>query len=76
MPDPDIQALQWLRQWESAGPALAEVRNRELRELTDAEALRASEVVLSIPVSPVSPARWSSSGFVEQQVLFHRLRPR
>ncbi len=72
----DVQANQWLRQWKSAGPALAEVRKRELRELTDEEALRASEAVLSIPAPPVSPERWTTSGLVEQQAWFHRLRLR
>lgn len=72
----DILAAQWLRQWKSAGPALEEVRKRELRELTDEEALRISEAVLSIPAPPVSPERWSSSGLVEQQTWFHRLRQR
>jgi hypothetical protein len=77
MSEPDLPAVQWLRQWTAAGPALAEIRKRELRDLTDEQALRASELVLSTPISdPLPPERRVSSGLVEQQARFHRHRPR
>jgi len=36
---------EWLKQWESAGPALAEQRKKELRELSESRALEASEAL-------------------------------
>ena len=56
-----------------AGPALLEVRRREVRNLSDAEALEAAEDLLSMAdCSPVPPERLVSSGLVAQQALFHR----
>lgn len=70
-------ALRWLEQWTSAGPALAELRKRDLRALTESQALAASEAVLSLAtLSPVNPRRRAHSGLVTQQALFHRHRPR
>ncbi|MGH9366132.1 MAG: hypothetical protein ACRD3M_00470 [Thermoanaerobaculia bacterium] len=63
----------WLRQWESAGPALAEQRKRELRALSERAALASSEALLSLATTvPLNPIRRSHSGLVEQQALFHR----
>ena len=71
------EARRWLEQWTSAGPALAEFRKRSLRELTESQALAASEAVLSLAtLSPVSPRRRTHSGLVTQQALFHRHRLR
>ncbi len=66
-----------MRQWKAAGPALEELRRRELFGLTDAEALSASETLLSMAAAGRLPAhRRESSGLVEQQALFHRTRRR
>lgn len=76
MSKPSPQAVAWMGQWKGAGPALAEVRRREVRDLSDAEALAATEELLSLAgCSPYPPERLVSSGLVAQQALFHR-RPR
>jgi hypothetical protein len=70
--DPAEQAA-WMAQWRSAAVALAEQRERELRDLTDAEALAASEALLALAcVVALDPARLTGSGLVRQQELFHR----
>lgn len=64
---------EWLRQWQGAGPALAEQRKRELREISESQALSASEALLSLATMvPLAPSRRTHSGLVEQQALFHR----
>lgn len=69
----DIAAQrEWLRQWREAGSALAAQRREELRHLSDARALAASEALLSLVTTvAVSPRRLRWSGLVEQQALFH-----
>ena len=69
------QQRRWLEQWRSAGAELEEVRKRELRELSESEALAASENLLSLAFStPLVPReRWITSGLVEQQALLHGL---
>ena len=63
----------WMAQWRSAAIALAEQRARELGDLRDAEALAASDALLSLAlVVPIDPARLTGSGLVHQQELFHR----
>ena len=70
--DPAAQEA-WIAQWRSAAIALAEQRARELGGLTDAEALAASDALLSLAlVVPIDPARLTGSGLVHQQELFHR----
>ncbi|HPA50593.1 MAG TPA: hypothetical protein PLP50_03240 [Thermoanaerobaculia bacterium] len=74
---PASAASSWLKQWQAAGPALEEVRRRELRELPDDEALAAAEALLSLAASsPLPEERRISSGLVTQQALLHRRRPR
>jgi hypothetical protein len=58
---------------------MSEAEDSELRALTDAEALRRTEALLSLAAStpnrpPLSEQRWTSSGLVEQQALFTRRR--
>jgi hypothetical protein len=65
-------ARAWLAQWSAASSALERVHDDELRALTDAEALRRIDALLSLPSPWVDPARRSSSGLVEQQRLFER----
>lgn len=77
MTDVSAQAAAWMAQWRAAGPALEEVRAREIRALTDEEALAASEDLLSLAAStPLPPERLCGSGLVAQQALLHRRRPR
>lgn len=55
-------------QWRAAGPALAEVRRRELREMTDEQALQA--VLALLDLLHYLPPKTGGSGLVEQQRLF------
>jgi len=66
----------WARTWQATGEELAAVRRSELRALTPQKALRAADNLLSLgAATPVSAARRLTSGLVEQQLLFARLRP-
>lgn len=77
MTEATSRAVSWLRQWRAAGPALEEVRKRELRDLTDERALAATEELLSMArLAPLPPERLLSSGLVTQQALLHHRRPR
>lgn len=72
-------AAAWYAQRLAASAALSDVQDAELRSLTDAEALRRSEALLSLaaatPEAPeVAEHRRTSSGLVEQQALFGRAR--
>jgi hypothetical protein len=63
----------WMEQWRNAAAALAEQRRRELRALSDRDALAASEALLGLALlTPIKPARLIDSGLVHQQRLFHR----
>lgn len=65
-----------MKQWLSAGPALAEQRKEDLRRMSNRQALAASEALLSlVTVASIAPSRRAYSGLVEQQALLHR-RPR
>jgi hypothetical protein len=80
-PDRDVSADRsveraWVTRWREAGPALAEQRARELREMTAAQALAAAEALLSLAlVFPLAPSRLTDSGLVRQQAFFHRRLP-
>jgi len=75
MADADPRHQHWIEQWKRAAPALAEQRRRDLSRMTDAEALAASENLLSLAGSiALSSARRLSSGLVEQQGLLYRRR--
>jgi len=58
--------------WRAAGPALEEIRLRELRALDTCEAVRQ---IFGSFLPPANPGRNATSGLVEQQALFARLRP-
>ncbi len=66
-------ARAWYAQRVAAEAALAKVAAQELGTLSDEEALRRSDALLSIRIE-VSPSRLASSGFVAQQALFARAR--
>lgn len=73
--DPEMLRA-WARGWQETGKQLEAIRRAELRALTPAQGLRATENVLSLAGSlPRSTVRRGSSGLVEQQRLFARLRP-
>jgi hypothetical protein len=66
----------WVARWREAAPALAAQRARELREMTDAQALAAAEALLSLALAlPLAPVRLTDSGLVRQQALFRRRLP-
>lgn len=75
MSAPPSFARAWLAQREAATAAMARVHEDELANLDAAEALRRSEALLAAAAeTPRPPARETTSGFVEQQALFHRRR--
>ena len=61
-----------MRQWRSAAVALETVRQAEVRDLTDEEALAAADALLSLVV--LIPDDDRPTGLVEQQRLFARAR--
>jgi len=67
-------AAAWYAQWSSATAALDQVHADELRALTDAEALRRIDALLSMGSGVLPDDRRTGSGFVVQQALFARLR--
>jgi hypothetical protein len=68
-------ASAWLAQRRSAATELTLVAEEELRNLSDEEALRRSDALLSMGRSEeLSAERRSYSGFVEQQRRFHQAR--
>ncbi|MBI3879873.1 MAG: hypothetical protein HY301_07380 [Verrucomicrobia bacterium] len=60
-----------VRQWGKTGEWLEEVKRKELAALTDAEAWRQTEALLSL--APHYRRRRRTSGLVQQQAWFHRL---
>ena len=63
-------AKDWVRVWKTAGPSLAQIERRELREMTEAERRRAIQAVLTLlPVWTDAP---STSALVDQQKWFKK----
>ncbi len=66
----------WARTWQETGRALEAIRRSELRALTPERALRATDDLLGLGAEmALSAERRRTSGLVEQQRLFVRLRP-
>jgi hypothetical protein len=66
----------WARTWQITGEALEKIRRVELRALTAEKALAATDNLLSLGAGlALSAKRRCTSGLVEQQRLFARLRP-
>lgn len=66
----------WARAWQVTGEALEKIRRAELRALTAEQALSATDNLLSLGMGiALSAGRRGTSGLVEQQRLFARLRP-
>jgi hypothetical protein len=59
-------AREWMAQWHSADRELAKIRIKELRELTDQQALQRSISLVPVKPFPIRP----SSGLVELQQWF------
>jgi len=72
---PDEAARAWVEQWRRAGPALADVRARDLETLSDGAALAAAEDLLTTAHAGDLPEwRRTWSGLVEWQRAVHRSR--
>ena len=63
----------WVRLWKEAGPELEEIRRREVREANNHEVLASLETAFNQSVRTLPPR--SSSGMVEMQDWFAKLRP-
>ena len=61
----------WVRQWGEAASALDSVRREELARLSDAEAWRQTEDLLSLPELWRDPDR--VCGLIDQQAWFARM---
>jgi hypothetical protein len=73
MPSGSSPERKWAQQWAETGAILADLRARDLRALTDREALAAADDLLALadPRDLVETRRtWS--GLVEFQRLLHR----
>ncbi len=66
----------WLRQWEYAAANLPRLEYQELRALTNKQLIARIDAVLSLAGHPEyrDHHRRSTSGLVEQQALFRKLR--
>ncbi|HEV3417105.1 MAG TPA: hypothetical protein VG056_09840 [Pirellulales bacterium] len=67
---------QWVEHWKRVGPILEKVRHDELRAMTDEQAARACESLFEFALAAPSYQVRKTSGFVEQQRLFLKLRTR
>jgi len=64
---------QWIRNWEAVGPVLAQLRDEAIRNTDTAAAIeQLSDAFESARLHWTPP---TTSGLVEQQRLFARLRP-
>ncbi len=75
MGEPDQEQLrQYVRIWETNGPLLEEVRDREIREADTAASIRMFELAFRIALCDLPPR--DSSGLVEWQDFMNRWRRR
>lgn len=71
MSDTDLK--RWAQTWTSAGDALSALRRQELAAMTDDDVRRAiADLFTGTPMHDLPPR--TTSGLVEQQRLFLRLR--
>ena len=67
-------ARAYVKRWTESGRVLEQLRWRELADLDDVRALRATEALLDYGATlPLTRERLEWSGLVEQQRLFRRL---
>ena len=71
MSDTDLQ--RWANNWAATGRALDDVRRRMLQDMTDDDVRRIIAELFSVPC-PENLQPRTTSGLVEQQRLFARLR--
>jgi len=64
---------QWIRNWEAAGPVLARLRDEAIRNTDTAAAIEQLSDAFESARRPWTPP--ATSGLVEQQRWFARLRP-
>ena len=68
-------ARAWLRQRQAGAIAVTAIEDSELRQLDAAAALEQSESLLAAtPLHAMTADRQSTSGFIEQQSIFARVR--
>lgn len=69
------QQQQWMSQWRRAAIELERVKREELAQMTDTEALRATNELLDLALTAYKDPHFRTySGLVEQQKLFRKLR--
>jgi hypothetical protein len=69
----DMELKRWAQAWESADAALSALRRRELAAMTDDDVRQAiADLFTDAPMPDLLPQ--VTSGLVEQQRLFSRLR--
>ena len=62
----------WMAQWRAAGDALQQLKLAELAQLGEDQARQMTGYLLELAAGvPISPQRWSYSGLIDQQRLFH-----
>jgi hypothetical protein len=73
---PTEQEKRLMQQWRVAAAELPKIKRQELRAMTNEQALRATNRLLSLVgrLRP-TPRRRAYSGLVQQQALFHRRAP-
>jgi hypothetical protein len=64
----------WVDTWKAAGPELEKIRRREIQEADNLQVLKALECAFNHATRTLPPR--PSSGMVEMQRLFAKLRPR
>jgi hypothetical protein len=70
----DGELERWTETWKQAGAELERIRREELRRMTDDDVRRAvADLFSGAPPSDHEPR--TTSGLVEQQRLFAKLRP-
>ena len=64
----------WVETWKRAGPLLEKIRHEELRAMTDRDVQRAFQSLSGLVARMPDRRPRTTSGFVEQQRLFLKLR--
>jgi hypothetical protein len=64
----------WVTHWQRVGPILEKIRYEELRAMSDSEAALAFRSLADFAESQPAQSPRLTSGFVEQQRLFMKLR--
>lgn len=64
----------WVEHWQRAAPVLAKVRRDELGNMSDEDTARAFQSLAGFVASLPNRVPRTTSGFVEQQRLFMKLR--